>query len=315
MKFLTLLFCLTASMVLAQTPVQKAEILFKEKKYPEAKKLLETVKSGDKEYGRAQYFLGRIAFDEDQLDDAEDFFEEALETSDKVADYHYWMGNTLGRTAQQSNMLKQGILAPKIKDAFERTVALDPTNLNAYNSLIGFYTQAPAFMGGSMEKAHACADKIKSIKLAEGCRAKGNVYASEKKYAEAEREMKAAVTADETYFPVLIQFYTNQKKYTSAFTALEENLKKSPDNMGLIYQYGRTCAISGEHLTQGEAYLKRYLNYKPKDTEPSIAGANMRLGQIKEKQGNKTEAKRFFETAVKLDPSLKEAKEGLDRVK
>jgi hypothetical protein len=39
----------------------------------------------------------------------------------------------------------------------------------------------------------------------------------------------------------------------------------------------------------------------------------MRLAQIKEKKGNKPEAKKYFETALKQDPNLKEAKEGLER--
>jgi Tfp pilus assembly protein PilF len=54
--------------------------------------------------------------------------------------------------------------------------------------------------------------------------------------------------------------------------------------------------------------------YTPKQNEPSHAGANMRMAQIYEKRGNKTEAKKLFEAALKQDNTLKEAKEGLDRV-
>ena len=297
-----------------QTVIEKASALLKEKKYAEAKKLLSPIKNEDKTYAEAQYYLGRIAYGEDKLDDAEEFFETAIEVNDKVAEYHFWLGNTWGRMAQDANVFKQGILAPKIKSEFEKTVALDPTNTSAYHGLIGFYSQAPGIMGGSMEKAYECADKIKKLKLAEGCRAKANLYISEKKIDEAEKELKAAVKADEAYFAGLILFYTNQKKYTSAFAALDESLKKNPDNMGVAYQFGRTSAISGERLQQGEDYLKKYLTYKPKENEPSHAGANMRLGQILEKRGNKVEAKKFFQSAVQQDPSLKEAKEGLDRV-
>src|SRR6185436_10096038 len=184
-----------------------------------------------------------------------------------------------------------------------------------YQGLISFYSQAPGVMGGSWEKAHECADQIKKIKLAEGCRAKAGIYQRQENFIEAEKEWKNAVNADETYLPALVSFYTTQKKYTSAFTALDEALKKNPDHMGLSYQFGRTSAMSGERLEQGESYLKKYLTYRPKENEPSIAGANMRLGQIMEKKGNKVEAKRLFQTAVQLDPNLKEAKEGLERVK
>ena len=40
----------------------------------------------------------------------------------------------------------------------------------------------------------------------------------------------------------------------------------------------------------------------------------MRLAQIKEKKGQKAEAKKLFETALKEDGTLKEAKEGLERL-
>jgi Flp pilus assembly protein TadD len=60
--------------------------------------------------------------------------------------------------------------------------------------------------------------------------------------------------------------------------------------------------------------LRKYLKYTPKPNEPSHGGANMRLGQILEKKGNKAEAKKLYETALKMDSNLKEAKEGLERV-
>ena len=81
-----------------------------------------------------------------------------------------------------------------------------------------------------------------------------------------------------------------------------------------VYQIGKTSALSGLKLERGEECLKKYLTYKPKQNEPNHGGANMRLAQIKEKQGKKAEAKKLFELALQLDPALKEAKEGLERV-
>ena len=94
----------------------------------------------------------------------------------------------------------------------------------------------------------------------------------------------------------------------------EEAVKKNPEDYVSIYQIGKTSAVSGQKLDRGEECLKKYLNYSPKQNEPSHAGANMRLAQIKEKRGQKAEAKKLFEAALKLDGNLKEAKEGLERV-
>jgi tetratricopeptide (TPR) repeat protein len=298
----------------AQTKIEPAKKLFEEKKLNEAKVLLSAIKNSSTDYAAAQYYLGRIAFEEQKYDDATDFFEEAVDTNDNVADYHSWLGNTYGVMAQDANIIKQSMLAPKMKKEWERAVALDPKNLEARTSLIQYYLQAPSFAGGSVDKAKEVANQIIKIKPAEGHRQLGNVLLHEKKTAEAEKEFQEMAKADPAYMPALANFYTSQKKYEQALSLFEESLKENADDMIALYQLGRTSALSGLKLERGEECLKRYLFYKPKINEPSHAGANMRLAQINEKRGNKIEAKKLFEIALKEDGNLKEAKEGLSRV-
>ena len=297
-----------------QTKIEQAKKLFDDKKYAEAEKLLLPVDDDDRDYAAAQYYLGRIAFDQKRYDDSADYFEEATETNDKVADYFNWLGNTYATIAQNANVLKQGMLAPKMKSAWEKTIALDIKNLEARTSLIQYYLQAPGFMGGSIDKAKDVAGQILKIKQAEGHRALGNIYMYEKKTTEAEKEFILMAKADPAYVSGLANFYTSQKQYDKAFQLFEEAIQKNPADFLAIYQYGRTSAVSGQRLEKGEEYLKKYLTYTPKQNEPSHAGANMRLAQIYEKRGNKKEAKRLYEIALKADHELKEAKEGLERV-
>jgi predicted Zn-dependent protease len=95
---------------------------------------------------------------------------------------------------------------------------------------------------------------------------------------------------------------------------LEESIKTTPENFLYQYWYGKITALTGINMERGEAFLLSYLKHTPTKEEPSHAGANMRLGQIKEKQGNKVEAKRYYEIALKLDGKLEGAKKGLERV-
>ena len=122
------------------------------------------------------------------------------------------------------------------------------------------------------------------------------------------------VKADPNFIGGLANFYVGQKQFDKAFSMFEEAVKKNPEDYVSIYQIGKTSAVSGQKLDRGEECLKKYLNYSPKQNEPSHAGANMRLAQIKEKRGQKAAAKKLFEAALKLDGNLKEAKEGLERV-
>ncbi len=299
---------------LGQTKIEQAKTLFEQSKYDQVKKMLTPIGEKDGDFAAAQYYLGRVAFEEKKYDDAQDFFEEAVDTNAKVADYHNWLGNTYGTIAQNSNMIKKGMLAPKMKKAWENAIALDSKNIDARTALISYYRQAPGFMGGSIEKAKEVANQLIKLKPAEGHKQLGEILLSEKKTVEAEKEFIEMAKAEEWYKRTLAVFYVNQKQYEKGFSIFEEAIKQNPDDYTLIYQLGKTSALSGQKLERGEECLKKYLGYTPKQNEAPLAGANMRLAQIKEKQGKKVEAKKLFETALKMDGDLKEAKEGLERV-
>jgi tetratricopeptide (TPR) repeat protein len=309
--FLTIFLPLT---MFGQSTIEKAKALYESSKYEEVEKLLNPIKEESSDYAAARYYLGRTAFDKKQYDDASDYFEEATEANEKVADYFLWLGNTYGVIAQDANMLKQGMLAPKMKKAWEAAIVLDTKNIDARLSLIQYYRKAPGFMGGSIENAKEVASQILKLKPAEGHRQLGEILLSEKKTTEAEKEFIEMAKADAWYNQILASFYVGQKQYEKAFNLLEDILKQNPKDYSAIYQIGKTSAISGQKLDRGEECLKKYLSYSPKKEEPSLAGAHMRLAQIKEKRGSKAEAKMLFETALRMDGSLKEAKDGLERV-
>lgn len=266
-----------------QSKIQQAKTLFEQQQYDQVKKMLKPVTNKEVDFAAALYYLGRVAYEEKKFDDAIDFFEETIEASAKVADYHLWLGNAYRDKALESNMLSQAMLAPKMKRAWENAVALDAKNLDARVSLIEFYLLAPSFMGGSVEKAKEMANQINQLNPVEGSRQMGNIANAEKQYEKA------------------IAFF-------------EMALKENPKDYPSMYQVGKACALSGKKLDFGEQCLKNYFGYSPKQGEASHAAANMRLAQIKEKQGNKAEAKKLYELALKSNSSLKEARQGLERV-
>lgn len=297
-----------------QSKIDQAKTLYEQGQKEQVKKLLSPISKKEAIYGEAKYYLGRVAFDEQKFDDAATLFEQAIETNSKVADYHNWLGNTYGSIAQNANVIKQGMLAPKMKTAWETAIALDAKNIDARTSLIQYYLQAPSFMGGSVDKAKEVAGQIIKLKPAEGHNQLANIYLFENKKEDAEKEYLKMVKADVAYAPVLAIFYLSQKQYDKAFVLFEEALKKNPEDYIALYQYGKASALSGQKLDKGEECLRKYLTHTPKPNEPSHAGANLRLAQIKEKKGSKAEAKKLFETAYKLDGNMKEAKEGLERL-
>lgn len=266
-----------------QTKIEQAKTSFEQRKYDRVKAVLASIDKEDPAFADAQYYLGRVAYEEKEYEEAADLFNEAIDTNDKVADYHHWLGNAYRNRALISNPLTGAMLAPKIRKAWEKAAALDAKNIDARISLVGYYTEAPGFMGGSIDKAKDIANQLIKLSPAIGHREMGEIFMME-------------------------------KNYEKALLLFEESLKENPEGYVSIYQFGKASALSGQRLERGEECLKKYLTHTPQTGEPSHAGANMRLGQIKEKMGNKVEAKRLYEMALRSDGRLKEAKEGLERV-
>lgn len=291
--------------------IKKGVELYEEGRLEEARKFFTTTKS---ENGASSYYLGRIAFDQEKYSNSVEHFEEAVDANDKSSDYYNWLGNARGRYAQESNVFRKGVLAPKIKAAYEMAVALDGTNIDAHWGLIEFYTQAPGVMGGSWEKAEETARNIKKLDVLEGHDAMATVYQRQEKYDLAEKEYIAAAKLDDDRLITLGFFYQGQRNYLKAFEAFENAYSKDDKKLGALYQIGRTSALSGLEHEKGIASLEKYLSVEHQEGTPSHAGALMRLAMIYEKSGNKNRAKELYKKSLSQDPTIEEAKKGLARV-
>src|SRR4051812_21188376 len=127
--------------------------LIDDRKYDEARADVQVaLKKNDKD-DVSLNCMGRVYAAQDKAGDAQKWFEKAIDANDKVAAHHLWLGNAIGEQAQTASKFKQPFMAKRIKSEFEKAVALDPNLVDARHGLIQFYSQAPGFMGGSMDKA------------------------------------------------------------------------------------------------------------------------------------------------------------------
>lgn len=311
---LTLLLLLSPMVGISQS-ISLGIQQFENEQYNQAQKVFQGIDDDHGDYAKAQYYLGRIAFDKEKYDDAEEYFEEAVDNDESNAEYHYWYGNSVGVIARDANMIKQGFLAPKVKNAYETAVKLDPKMIDAHWGLVEYYTQAPGFMGGSWEKAIETAKRIGALNRERGHVAMATIYLRQENYAGAEKEYKELLKIDKKYKLNLGYFYQNQKDFDKAFDLFEEEYKNDPGNLSALYQIGRTSALSGQRADLGIKSLKDYLSKEVEGNNPSHAAANMRLAMIYEKTGKKSLAKAHYQKSLAEEPDMKLAKEGLARVK
>ncbi len=108
--------------------------------------------------------------------------------------------------------------------------------------------------------------------------------------------------------------YQEKKKYDLAMETFEQLFKDHPDYYSALYQIGRTSAYSGANLDKGITSLMKYLQHEPQDGDPTWANARWRLGLIYEHKGDKEAARKEYESALKLEPDYKAAKDALEKL-
>ncbi|MDB6128083.1 MAG: Tetratricopeptide repeat protein [Verrucomicrobia bacterium] len=286
MKFrpVVLLAFLFAPFLHAETPRDSALALYKAKHFPEARAAFAQLSTAEPQNAEFHYYLGLIAARRNETDEAIAQFEQATALDPKNSDYWGELGGAYGDAAGKAGVFAKMGLAKKCQTALEKSVELNPDNLDSRNGLVSYYRAAPSFIGGGMSKAYEQAEEIRKRNPTMGA-------------------------------SVLGQLYIADKKYDEAFALFEDVLKASPDHYLALYSIGRTAAQTGLRLDRGEQTLHRCLELTPGKGEPSAAAVHWRLGNIAEKRQNPTAARAEYEAALKADPAFSQAKESLAKLK
>lgn len=240
--------------------------------------------------------------------------EKATALGPRNAQAFYWLGNAYGNRIGEVGMLSKMSMAPKLRDAFEQAVALDPALIDARSSLIEFYLQAPSAIGGGIDKARAQANAIARYDRARGFVAQGRIAMHEKKPAEALKayEQAYALKPNDAQLRLsLILEYQQAKRWQDAYAMARQWTVDEPKKAKPWYQIGRLAAESGQYLPEGEAALRTYLKLARETGDPEPKHVRYRLGQVLAKAGRKEEAQAELQAALKIDPKFKEAKDAL----
>jgi tetratricopeptide (TPR) repeat protein len=229
----------------------------------------------------------------------------------------YWLGNAYGNRIGEVNMVSKMSLAPKLRDAFEKAVELDPALLDARSSLIEFYMQAPGVIGGGVDKARAQATAIGKYDRARGLLAEGSIARHQKNLPQALKVYQQAHALKPGDAPIRLALLLTQQdagRWDEAYETARKWSVDEPANGTPRYQLGRLAAQSGKYLDEGEAALRTYLKLPRKPGDPEPKHAHYRLGQVLAHAGRKDEARAELQAALKIDSRFGEAKEALAKL-
>ena len=119
-----------------------------------------------------------------------------------------------------------------------------------------------AIGGGSIEKARAEADVARRIDPYRGALLRGQIEEHEKQTGAAEAEYSTLVRAypdSATPFNRLVTLYQNSRQFPEAFRLIDARSSRFPSDESVIYQTGKTAALSGERLDKGETALRQFI--------------------------------------------------------
>jgi len=244
--------------------------------------------------------------------------EKAVESYPDDARLWVWLGRAYGRRALEANLLARAGWAGKTRDAWEKAVELDPNNLDARFDLIQYYLQAPAMLGGGVDKAKAQAEAITQMNAAHGKIALGSIAMTQKDKAGAEAAWREAIglaPTDPRARNAWSSFLSREERWDELLAFWNEQAAAYPDESIVQFQLGRASAVSGRNLEQGLAAFDRFLTM-PKPAEDLLVNgaAEWRRGQVLEKLGRTDDALAAYQAAVDANSMLPDAKKDLERL-
>ena len=253
-----------------------------------------------------------------QIDEAIDAGEQAVEALQQDSYAWFWLARAYAQQAIKASLLGKPRWAGKAREAYEKSVELDPNNFQARFDLTQYYLAAPGFLGGSREKAGEQVSAIEKGDPVLGKLGQAELARHDEQPAQVEKHLRDALKLDakNVRARVWLAMHLQVGERWAEIRALwDEVLASNPDDELAHYQLGRLSSISGEALEAGLTHFATYLA-KPKESDSmTIAGAHWRRGLILEKLGRRDEAIAAIEESLRLNPDFEQAQTDLDRLR
>ncbi len=261
--------------------------------------------------------LSRAYFAMERWDEAVKYGERAVNLEPQNATYHLWLGREYGRKAGASNPLSAAGLAKKAKNEFEHAVQLDPTNVPARVDLAEYYTEAPSFMGGGLDKANAQAAAVQSLNPAMAHLILARVATRDKRYPDAENEYRAAIKQSSNPADMWLQlaaFYRQRGRFDEMQNAVSSAMAQPHKLAESYFDAGNQLFLSSRDFATAIDYLQKYLSSGELVESAPAFRAHYLMGQLQEKMGHNGAAATEYQASLAMASDFVPARKALSRV-
>jgi tetratricopeptide (TPR) repeat protein len=263
------------------------------------------------------HLLSRAYYATERWDDAVKYGERSVALRPDDAYYHLWLAREYGQKAANSNPVTAAATARKAKNEFERAVQLNPSSVEARLDLARYYTEAPAIMGGGLDKARDQAVQMARQNTAKAHLILARIAEKEKQFPEAESQFRQAIgEAKEPaeYWLELAAFYRVRGRPDDMQKAVQTSLMQPGRPAETYFDAANELLLGDRDFPDAMSYLKQYLASGGLVEGAPAFRAHYLLGQIYEKMGRGPAAVSEYQASLALASGFDRARKALSHL-
>lgn len=229
------------------------------------------------------FLIGRDYFMLCDFKKSTDHLQRATEADPQNAEYMDWLGRAFGKRAETSNLILAPGFASKARQAFERSVQLNPKNSDALSDLFDYYLEAPGFLGGGVDKASKIADQVALVDPSEGFSEQSRLAQKRKEYKRAEEQLRQAVAVAPRSVGQLIElakFLANQGRTHESDAVLLQAQRVAPESPRIWFAQANIYIKQNRNLDEARNLLQRYIQAPVTVDDPPKEEAVRLLKQV-----------------------------------
>lgn len=237
------------------------------------------------ESAEAQLLAGQCHYYLRDYRKAIEVLERAAQAAPKNAAIQHWLGRAWGRRAESANPFQAPGFAVKARKAFEQAVALDPALVEAASDLLEYYLEAPAFLGGGIDKAVAVAEKnLRTHDAAQYHFALAQIARKRKQDHVAERELRRAAELQPRSsgrLADLARFVAQRGRVSEAEELFAKAAKLEPEAPGWRYAQAQMYAEAKIKAAEARRLIEEMLKLPLTPDDPSREEAQELLARLR----------------------------------
>lgn len=251
--------------------LERAQDLYQRTDYGAA---IQTLLASPPETGAVNALIGKSYFMQGQYKSSTTYLEKAVAAEPSKAEYYDWLGKAYGRRAEHSSFVTALPLAIKTRECFEKAVAINSADLEALGDLFEFYLDAPAVIGGGIEKAEMIAARIAQLNVAESHYVRARLAEKHKDVREAEIQYREAVEAAPHQVGRVLDlaaFLAGQDRYQESDQLFEQASRTEPGSPKVVFARAAAYIHDKRNLSEARDLLQQYtaLPHTPDDPPQS----------------------------------------------